>query len=72
MLSGEPCDEVYFVYFRQFDTVGRQPGAKDKSQYNELSAILFGQKGNKIKTCLIPLFSVWFKFFAKKILLGII
>lgn len=44
MLSGEPCDEFYFVYFRQFDTFGCQPGTQDKSQYYELSGILFCQK----------------------------
>lgn len=39
MLSSGPCDEYYFVYFRQFDTVERKPGTQDKSQYYELSAI---------------------------------
>lgn len=54
MLSGEPCDEFFFVYFWQFDTVERQPGAKDKSQYKELSAILFCQQGDKRKNFFNP------------------
>lgn len=55
MLSSGPCDEFYFVYFRQFDTVERKPGTQDKSQYYELSAILCCRKRDKRKTCLNPI-----------------